>query len=105
MLVNQLRIKLWEYIQKLDNVNDYFDLNNMSNDEELANLLAVEEEQLKKDIKFANDSEIIIANKSMQGGSYVEQPLFGFHILKDGFTLWSNEWNPLVLAYVFYFLL
>lgn len=88
MSIDELRTKLWEFIQNLDDAEDNFDLNDMS-DDDIAGLIAIDDEKLQKDIKFANYCENIIANDSYHAVSYEGQSLLGFHTLENGFTFYG----------------
>ncbi len=86
--IDLLRVKLCEFIQNLEDAEDNFDLSNME-DDCFANLVAVDNENLKKDIKFANYCENIISDDSEHNVSYEGDSLLGFHTLENGFTFYG----------------
>lgn len=88
MTINELRVILWKYIHTLEDAEDCFDLDSKL-DSDLAGLIAVRDEKLQSDIKFANYCEDTIININKSNIKYVGNPLIGFHTLANGFTFYG----------------
>lgn len=88
MSIDELRIKLWDYMKKIEDVDEAF---NGINDDESYALLASRnvDDSLLKDIKYYNDSENYTGVEDEFNVDYIGQHLLGFHTMENGFTFYG----------------